>query len=407
MRVKNSTASAFILSHLMGCPFFGIFALLPMILCKELNASSFQNSTIIALKPLTALLASYWSCSFLRGKHRLSLIWAHFLKFLPFVFIPFFSNPWIFILAFGIHMLLLRGTIPSWMELLKQHLSSTDRGKICALGSTLNYLCTALVPFLFCWILDGVKGSWQWIFVFTSLLGMGSIGFIFKIVPLSNENPIENKAKTFKHHLSKPWKNAKHLLFKHPDFFQFQIGFFLGGAGLMTMQAVIPKYFTEHLKLSYTSMVLAVCFCKGIGFTIASPLWVKLFNRSEIFTFCARIPLLGAIFPILLILGRLNLFFVFFAYLLYGIMQAGSELSWKMSGPIFSGEEDSAPYSSINVLAVGVRGGIFPYLSALLFIYGGPYLVFSMGGLLCLMGGFHLFRMRKQYALHVIKPMKT
>ena len=404
----NSTTKAFILSNLVACPFFGIFALLPMILCKELNTSSFQNSTLVALKPLTALLASYWSCSFSLGKHRLSLLWAYFLKFLPFVFASFFSNPWIFILAFGIHMLLLRGTIPSWMELLKQNLSSASRGKICALSSTINYLCTALLPFLFCWILDEVKGSWRGIFVLTSLLGMSSIGFILKIASPSQSNPKKNDTKTLRSHLSKPWKSAKHLLRRHPDFLHFQIGFFLGGAGLMVIQAVIPKYFTDYLKLSYTKMFLAVCFCKGIGFTIASPLWVKLFNRCEIFTFCARIPLLAAIFPILLIFAHFHGFFIFLAYLLYGIMQAGSELSWKMSGPIFSRENESTPYSSINVLAVGVRGGIFPYLGALLFIYGGPYLVFTVGGFLCLTGGYHLFRSRKKYALPVYEePLKA
>ncbi len=399
--LQDPVSRAFILSNLIACPFFGIFALLPMILCKELDASPFQISTMTALKPLTALFVSYWSSSRLGEEHRLGLLWAYFLKFLPFVLIPFFSSPWMFIFAFGMHMLLLRGVIPTWMELLKQNLSESDRGKVCATGSTINYLCTALMPLLFGWILDMLDGSWRWVFVLTSLLGMCSVWIIFKTLQVPTQRYIREKGKPLRHHLSKPWKNGWNLLRERPDFLQFQVGFFLGGAGLMTMHAIIPKYFTETLQLSYTEMFLAVCLCKGVGFTIAAPFWVRLFNRSEIFSFCARIPLIAAIFPALLVLAKLNFLLVFLAYFLYGVMQSGSELGWKMSGPIFSGEKDSSPYSLINVLAVGVRGAIFPYLGAVVFVYGGPYLPFALGGLLCLMGSVYIFRSSKKHAIPV------
>ncbi|WP_194847597.1 MFS transporter [Candidatus Neptunochlamydia vexilliferae] len=399
--LQNPVSRAFILSNLVACPFFGIFALLPMILCRELDATPFQISTMTALKPLTALFVSYWSSSRLGEEHRLGLLWAYFLKFLPFVLIPFFSSPWMFIFAFGMHMLLLRGVIPTWMELLKQNLSESDRGKVCATGSTINYLCTALMPILFGWVLDMLNGSWRWVFVLTSLLGMCSVWIIFKTLQTPTQQYHREKGKPLRHHLSKPWRNSWSLLRKRPDFLQFQMGFFLGGAGLMTMHATIPKYFTETLHLSYTEMFLAVCLCKGVGFTIASPFWVKVFNRSEIFLFCARVPLIAAIFPALLILAKFNFLFVFLAYFLYGVMQSGSELGWKMSGPIFSAEKDSRPYSLINVLAVGVRGAIFPYFGAALFIYGGPYLSFIVGGLFCLMGSIHIFRSSKKHAIPV------
>ena len=399
--LENPTSRAFILSNVISCPFFGIFALLPMILCKELDASPFQISTMTALKPLTALFASYWGSSVLGKQPRLSLMWAYFLKFLPFVIAPFFSNPWMMISAFGMHMLLLRGVIPSWMELLKQNLSGCDRGKVCAAGSTINYLCTALMPLLFGWMLDVFQGSWQWILLYTSLLGMCSVLLIRKVMQSSIEGSGNEKIRSMKRFVLYPWKSTKNLLQKRPDFFQFQAGFFFGGAGLMTIHAVIPKYFTEHLQLSYTGMFLAVCFCKGLGFVIATPLWVKLFNRSEIFSFCARIPLIAVLLPLLLMLAYFNPSFVFIAYLLYGVMQAGSELGWKMSGPVFAGADNSTPYSSTNILAVGIRGAIFPYLGAGLFIFGGPYLVFVIGGLSCLAGSIQLWRYRERYAIRI------
>lgn len=167
----------------------------------------------------------------------------------------------------------------------------------------------------------------------------------------------------------------------------------------MTIHAILPKYFTETLNLSYTKILLAICFCKGIGFALSSPLWVKLFNRIKIFSFCARAPLIAAFFPILLVLAKINLIFIFIAYILYGMMQGGSELGWKMSGPAFAQDKDSAPFSSINVLAVGLRGGIFPYFGALLAAIGSSYLVLTVGSLFCLAGSLYLWRSGKKYFL--------
>lgn len=333
---------------------------------------------------------------------RVSLIWGYVFKFLPFLIVPFFSNPWILISAFGIHMLLLRGMIPSWMELLKQNLSKEDRGKICATGSTISYLCMALMPFIFGWLLDTHKGSWRWALLFASLLGMSSIFLLYCMNSKKSQWSASHKVDGLRTFLVHPWKTTQNLLRERVDFFHFQWGFFLGGAGLMTIHAVIPKYFTEYLELSYTGMFFAVCFCKGIGFVLATPLWVRLFNRSEIFSFCSRVPLVAVMFPILLIMAIIHPLLVFLAYFLYGVMQAGSELGWKMSGPVFAADRESTPFSSVNILTVGVRGAIFPYFGGVLFIWGGPYLAFIFGGVLCLSGSIHLWRSRKQYGIPIL-----
>lgn len=403
---ENPASKAFILTKVFSFPFWGVFDLLPLILCKELHATPFEITTIIALKPLTALFSTYWS-SLVHGKqHRLvsNLFWAHILKFLPFILAPIFTNPWIFIFAFGTHMFLLRGMIPAWMEILKLNLSQEKRGKVCAAGSTINYLGTALLPFLFGYLLDHLENSWRWIFPITGTLGILSSWFIYQIPNLIDipQTKVQDKER-LTDHVAKPWKSTWKILSHRPDFLRFQIGFFLGGAGLMMIHPVLPKYFVDHLHLSYTNVLLATSLCKGAGFAISSPLWVRLFNRSEIFSFCSRVPMIAAVFPILLILAQLNLTFLFLAYLLYGVMQGGSELGWKMSGPVFSKHTDSSPYSSINVLAVGIRGGIFPYCGAAIFLLGGPYLAMILGGLLCIGGSLSLKKSSKKYAL----PLST
>lgn len=223
---QNPIPKAFVLSNLIACPFFGIFALLPMILCKELHASPFQISTMTALKPLTALFASYWSSSKLAHQHQLSLVWAYILKFAPFILIPFFSSPWIFICAFGIHMLLMRAVIPTWMELLKQNLSKSEQGKICASVSTMNYLCLAFIPLAFGWALDFFENSWRVVFIMTSLLGISSAYIIYRLVSnpcFSYKNKEQKKLKDL---VINPWKTSFNLLSNRRDFFRFQVGFF-------------------------------------------------------------------------------------------------------------------------------------------------------------------------------------
>lgn len=58
-------------------------------------------------------------------------------------------------------------------------------------------------------------------------------------------------------------------------------------------------------------------------------------------------------------------------YLCYGAMMGGCELTCNLSGPIFSKGKDSAPYSSLNLILIGIRGCICPLLGTLIFTYGG------------------------------------
>ena len=179
----NPTFKAFVLTKILSAPFWGVFDLLPLILCKELKASAFEITTIIALKPLSAIFSVYWSSQVYGNRHRLlsNITLANILKFLPFIIAPLFSNPWIYIVAFGFHMFLLRGVIPSWMEILKTNVSRASQSKACAVGTIINYVGTAILPLAFGWLLDNLQSSWRWIFPVTGLLGILSTWFIYKI----------------------------------------------------------------------------------------------------------------------------------------------------------------------------------------------------------------------------------
>jgi len=400
---EKATAKKYVFVHLFSFPFWGLLYLLPIILYKDLKASPLQVATIIAIKPMVSLFSSYWSQTVHGNHHRLipNLYWANIIKFFPFLFTPLINSSWFYICAFGIFMMLSRGTIPAWMEILKIHLPEKSRNKICAIGSTIDYFGSALLPIAFGWVLDSVEESWRWLFLGTALLGMISTFFILKIPKGfidSNQKVIEKKP--ILSHFLDPWYNCREILSKRSDFLRFQLGFFLGGAGLMIIQPVLPKYFVDTLHLSYTGMLTALAACKGIGFTLSSPLWVRTFKYSKIFTLCALVTSFAALFPVFLISAQIYGIFVYFAYFIYGIMQGGSELSWKISGLVFSNGLDSAPYSSVNILTVGIRGLILPYVGSLLFFISGEIiLLMIVGALFSILATFVMVSYTKKYQL--------
>ena len=89
--------------------------------------------------------------------------------------------------------------------------------------------------------------------------------------------------------------------------------------------------------------------------------------------------LLGfAFFGALLILAKFSQGFIFIAYLIYGVAQAGSHLIWHLSGPIFSVDDSSSRYSGVNVVMVGIRGLIGPLLGGVLLFFLNPIYIFLL-----------------------------
>jgi MFS family permease len=273
------------------------------------------------------------------------------------------------------------------MEVLKLNLPQNNRDKIFAWGTAFYYMGSALFPFAIGGVLDHYEQSWRWLFPLTALLSVSAILLKARIPIHLNA---EDRQKTdpplteLKQLLSKPWKSAWRVIQARPDFARYQLGFMLGGAGLIIMQPALPLFFMDRLHLSYTELAVALTLCKGIGYSATSNFWAQLINRIDIYRFNGWVTFLAFLFPFCLIAAQFNVGWIYFGYLLYGIMQAGSEMSWHLSGPMFAKEEDGSVYSSINVLCVGIRGCIFPACGTLLIGLIPVSLVMAAGSALCL-----------------------
>lgn len=400
------TRAAFMWMKLLDTPFWAIFNMLPFILFRDLHATPLQITAIIILKPAVSLVSIYWSSLIERRKDRLlsNLIWARVLSHAPFLLFPFVENVWYFILSFGFFMMLSRGTVPAWMEVLKLNMNDESRDRTFAYGSTVAYLGGALVPFILGGLMDTYEQSWRWIFVATTLLSMGAVFFKSRIPIEMNAVDHDNKdnavTPSFKEQLVKPWKSAWELILRRPDFGRYQIGYLIGGAGLIIMQPALPIYMMDKLNISYTELAVALTLCKGIGVAITSPAWAKLIARIDIFNFNAWVSLIAAVFPLFLIATQMNIAWLFVGYFIYGAMQGGSEMSWNLSGPIFAKNEDSSVYSSVNVLSVGLRGCVIPALGSLMMYQMDTTSIMVIGSFISLISAYYMRRNSQQIELY-------
>lgn len=378
-------------TSILNTPFWAVFNMLPFILYKDLHATAFQVTMIIVLKPAVSLISMYWSALIEKRKDRLisNLIWARVLAHLPFFFFPFVDNPWFFISSFGFYMALARGTVPAWMEVLKLNIPDNPRGRIFAYGSALGYIGNAVIPFTLGSLMDDYTQSWRWIFPATALISLCAIAFKSRI-PIALDqggtkvSDTEQKP-SWKQLLLKPWKSAWQLIKRRPDFARYQLGFMLGGSGLIIMQPALPVFFMDGLNLSYTELAVALTLCKGVGFAVTSSTWARIMDKVDVYRFNSYVTAIAFLFPLCLIAAQYQLAWLYGGYLLYGIMQGGSELGWHLSGPLFAKDEDSSVYTSVNVLSVGLRGCFIPALGSLLCYSFHAIAVMLIGGALCLM----------------------
>lgn len=400
-QISSKTEWAYACTRILDTPFWGIFNMLPVILYKDLNATSFQLALIVALKPLTAIFSTYWSAWINRDSSTIvtKIVFVRLAALLPFLF-PFGDSPLYFIVAFGIYMMVAYGTLPIWMELLKQNVPRIRREKLFSYTQTFGYLGGGLLPFALGGILDSGQEAWRWLFPVTALLSLCASYFQLRMILKSGVPPIKQN---LAEHLLHPWKNAFDVLKNRPDFIHYQIGFMLIGSGLMIMQPALPIYFVKTLQLSYTEMAVALTLCKGIGFACGSPLWSRRIRQTDIFRFSSLITGLACFFPLMLIFSQYQMLWLYAGYLLYGFMQSGNELSWNMSGPIFSKERDSTTFSAINTMAIGIRGAFIPATGAMLIATWGPFSAMILGAILCLTATIQLLFCAR-YATYDLDP---
>jgi MFS family permease len=399
MTVVKKTKWALFITGLLGEPLVGLIAMLPYLLRKDLHASAFQISIFTMLKPVVALLSFYWGAMLWRNRGRLRSNWmiSRFLGCVPFLIFPFVQNIWFFIIAAALFQCFQRAGMPAQMEILKQNVPPGAREGFFSWSSAINCLGGVLIGvFLSFWINDH---DWKMLFLLSS--GFGLLALILQArVPISSQMSEESSKQN---RLITPWKDSWNLLCQRPDFARFQLGFMMGGIGLMLIMPALVLYSADVLAISHVDMTLSRFVWMGIGFVLATSFWRKRIALQGIYRLTAIVCLIFAASALFWILSGFgagwNTIWFFVAFFLYGAAQAGSHLIWHLSGPLFAGNGDSSLFSTVNILTVGLRGLIVPFMASLLCVWIGPLYVIALGLAWCLAGAIYLFAQKdvKEY----------
>ncbi len=371
-------------------PFVVLYSMLVLLITKNMGASPFQIALLNMLKPTVSVISFYWG-SYLHTHPALTrptLILLTLFSTLPFIVSPYITDVWIFIALGAWYSLCSRAAIPASLEILKCNTEKNSREKLFSHASILAYVIGGVLSLIYGAILDVSPQFWSWLISIAAIIHISSIVIQKKLpAPEINREVLLNTVIQAgkESSLTKPWAQAKELMAKRPDFLRFQLGFSIAGFGLMFAQPAIPGFVTG-LPLSYMELFIAFSFLKGFGFILTSPIWAKLIANRPIHVMSSWVFLGFALFLITLTFAIFNPWWIFASYCIYGIAQAGSHLVWNLSGSAFAETDTSTPYSSVNVLMVGIRGAIAPPLGGLVTeLLGSPFAMF-IGACLCLLG---------------------
>ncbi len=394
----HHTKIIFSFYKLLESPLGSLFNIF-LIILYNLQATPLQMIIAISSKPVVALLSFYGNL-FIKDKSsklKLMILASLLLGSIPCLFFPVIDNLWFMIVAYALFTLSLKAAAPAWAEILKINLPSEPRNKVFSRGSIFHYATNIVIPLLVSPLLDGYPGIWKWLFFGFALLNGLNILLLLKLKLENHIQEADNapayKLNSFSSVLLDPWRNGFKLIKERADFKHFQIVFMLCGTGLMLIQPALPVLLKGTLQLSYFQLTLATSFCKGISFVLSSSVWAHFLSRISINLFNFYVCCFATIFSLFMIGSQYVTSGIYLAYLFYGIMQAGSELSWNLAGPIFAKNKDSTLFTGVNVAAVGVRGCIAPFLGSLLFFNTGSItIVFACCGTLCLMASLYSLR---------------
>ncbi len=384
----------YLYSQFLNGPHQALFTLLIFILGIHLGATPLQLTVMACLKPITSFFSFYLSMWIVGRpqKIRVYLILNALLGTIPCFFYPLIDNIWYYIGTYALYMVTMRAIHPAWMEILKQESDMKELGRLSSWGNFIYYGINMVVPVLFSFLMDQYGINWKYLFIVTSLWQLLNLFVIASVQIKEDVNPC-NVQFEFLKPLKKGWKVLK----EKPHLVHYLLLFFLGGAGIIGIYPILPIFFKEELHLNTTKIALAFSCCRGITFLTTSRLWASILERTSIYFLNTIVNGLTCLFFGCIIASFGGIHWLLIAYLFYGAMQAGCELSWNVSGPLFSGEEESTLYSSLNLALVGIRGCLCPIFGYALYQCSSITTVFAIGLALSIIGVMYGLWLNERY----------
>ncbi len=395
----KATKRVLFLSNLLQEPFVALNLMLDVIMSTHFGASALQISILTTLRPVLAVCAFYWGSLLLYRPEllRFSLVSATALATIFFLFAPWADSIWYFIVAESCFVLFWRAANPAQMEVLKNNLDKGVREKVFSQALSVSHASGMIIGPLLGIFLKLNPDIWKELFCVGALF-YGASAWVKSYFYVPKTRPAARDIRSLKEAITTPWKDSWKLLKTNKLFAQFQLGFFIAGSGLMFAKPSMPGFLTS-MNLSFLEIFSLFTLLEGLGFIIAANFWAKFLQKAGIHLTACLVVTCFSLQPLLLIMPVSTVAFVFVAYFFYGAAQAGSRLVWHLSGPMLCGNESSSQYSSVNILAIGVRGCFVPLLGAAFAQAFSPQACIGVS-FLCMVGGaLYLFKVCKNQQL--------
>lgn len=392
------TKLSFLWMSLSQEPFVALYALLPFILAKDLKASALEISFFVAIRPVSSLLSYYWH-AFTKSWHpnlrkHLSVAWT--LSFIPFLIYPPLSNLGYVILAATLYQLFSKAAMPPFYEIFKQNLDPIERKKLISNTYIASFLISALLGLFFGQVLDQKPSSWR---IAAGIFASLALTSLYIQKKLTYDDTSKDQASSKGDFLVGPLKQSLAILKSSCEFKNFQIGFMIGGSALMFIGPALTIFYADSLNISHKSFTQARYIFMSIGILCSTPFWKKALKQITLNQLMPYVSLIFGLFPLVVIVSYFHTPIINSAFMLYGIAQAGSHLVWNLSASVFSKDQDSAPYTALNILMQGVRGLFAPVLGGVFTHIFGPVVVLILGSLMAFYGVYVMIKNNKTIKL--------
>lgn len=391
----KTTKLAFLWMSFSQEPFVALYALLPFILAKDLKASPLEISFFVAIRPISSVFSYYWH-AFTKQWHpnlRKHLIVAWFLAFIPFLIYSPLNHLGYLMLAATIYQLFSKAAMPPFYEIFKQNLDPVERKKLISNTYLTSFLISALLGLFFGQLLDKHPSSWKIAACIFSLFALTSL-FIQNKLSYDASSSDVNLDKG--NYLFGPLKESLTILKSSQEFKNFQIGFMIGGSALMFIGPALSIFYADSLNISHTKFIHARYIFMSIGIVCSTPFWKKALKYVCLNQLMPYVSLIFGLFPLVVVFSYFHNPIINSAFMLYGIAQAGSHLLWNLSGSVFSKNQDSTPYTALNILMQGIRGLFIPILGGLCTQLFGPIVVLILGSLMAFYGVYVMIKNNKE-----------
>ena len=194
-----------------------------------------------------------------------------------------------------------------------------------------------------------------------------------------------------------PWRLVRGAL-RNRTFRSYTIAYNMQALGGLLMVLAIPIVLVDEFDASF-STVGVLTLLQGLAGVVGYSLWGRLSDRRSgpFSSLCSNSVglVVGVAFIAAILLS--NVWLLAFAFVARGLHESGYDIGWLTSLTSMAKPEETSALASTFLVTVGVRGLIFPFVSAALVVAVGTVGTFATALGVLVVGSFLMLRVVRSF----------